>query len=116
MSEKNEIRKVSEPAAAVPVVKPRADILESPDAHYVVLDVPGVTQDNIVLELDHGVLRVQGERRIANEEPLRYERSFHVPNAIRRDEVSAALRAGVLTVTLPKAQEAQTRRIEVAAA
>lgn len=97
-------------------VRPRVDVYESEHAHYVVLDVPGVAQDDVNIELDRGLLTIRALRRVSESEAVSYERAFNVPQGVERDAVQAQLKAGVLTVTLPKAAEAKPRRISVAAA
>ncbi len=97
-------------------VRPRIDVYESEHAHHVVLDVPGVVQEDVSIDLDRDVLAVAALRRFNDAESVRYERAFHVPEGVDRDKIDAQLRAGVLTVTLPKAAEAKPRRIAVAAA
>jgi HSP20 family protein len=89
-------------------------------------DLPGLTEKDVQLQLTQDVLTVSGERRSDAPEgysvhrqerlPARFSRSFTLPVKVDGGAISAALKDGVLTVTMPKAPESQPRRIAVKAA
>jgi HSP20 family protein len=89
-------------------------------------DIPGVTEKDLHLQLTQDVLTVSGERRVTAPEgysahrqersPAKFSRSFTLPCQVNAEAISAALKDGVLTVTLPKAPESQPRQIAVKAA
>lgn len=100
-----------------------ADIFETPEAYIVCADMPGASRDRIDIRLDNRTLticagvepryhaeaqRVQQEYGIGD-----FHRSFRVGENINPDEVTAEYTDGVLTVTLPKTENARARRIEV---
>lgn len=105
---------------------PSIDVKDSDKELTVRAELPGMTENDIEVRLDNGVLTVRGEKKEEkNEEKdgMRYTEcsygSFHravpLPCEVEEDQVDAQFRNGVLTVTLPKTAEAreQTRRIEV---
>jgi HSP20 family protein len=102
---------------------PNADIHETNDALTVVMEMPGVDRDRLNISLENDVLRVEGQidfSKYEGMEPLyteynigHYTRSFALSNKVDRDRISAQLEDGVLTLTLPKAAEARTRRIAI---
>lgn len=104
---------------------PEVDIREDDQALWLWADMPGVTQDQVEVELHDDVLRLEG--RVATEDydgltPIyteynvgNYLRRFTLSNAqhFDRDQISARLENGVLSVKLPKAEQAKPRRIPV---
>jgi HSP20 family protein len=102
---------------------PYADIHETDDALTVVMEVPGVERKDVSVALENDVLRVDGQIDFAKYEGLEpvyteynvghYTRSFTLSSKIDQERISAQLDDGVLTLTLPKAKEAQPRRISI---
>ncbi|XP_047087829.1 21.9 kDa heat shock protein-like [Lolium rigidum] len=103
----------------------RCDWKETPDAHVISLDVPGVRRDDVKVEVeDNRVLRVSGERRADEEKEGerwhraeraagRFWRRFRMPAGADVDRVAARLEDGVLTVTVPKVAEHPRREPRV---
>lgn len=94
-------------------LRPSADVYESSNAWLVVLDMPGVDRDNVTLSLEQDSLKISARRDAGLSDPIVYEREFGIPNTVSREGVSAKLDAGVLSVTLPKHEAYQPRRIPV---
>jgi HSP20 family protein len=102
---------------------PNADIHETQDALTVVLEMPGVVKDNLKVRVEDGVLSVEGRLDLSKYEGLRplyteynighYARSFQLSSKIDQNKIGAALKDGVLSLTLPKAEDAKPRRIDV---
>ena len=102
---------------------PFADIYETDSALCVVMEMPGVEKQNLDVALEHDVLRVDGRidfSKYDGMEPVyteynvgHYTRSFTLSNKIDQEQIRAQLEDGVLTLTLPKAKEAQPRRISI---
>jgi HSP20 family protein len=102
---------------------PSIDIHETPDGLILEADLPGVAQDGVTIQLEDNVLnltaKVQptapGESRLIHEEFRQgdFQRSFILSDEVDRERISAELKNGVLRLTLPKAERAKTRRIEV---
>ena len=105
-SKKNEAVTKDEPQPALPLM----DVYESDKEFLVVADLPGVPQGGADITLEHNRLVVQanGGRR--------YRRELIVPPSVEPEKVSAAMKAGVLTVHLPKREPYQPRQIQVRSA
>ncbi len=102
---------------------PPVDLYETTDRYVLIAELPGLTRDDIDIQVQDGTVTLQGRRRSAAvpcEQYHRVERGhgafrrrFSVPVPIDTRGVSADLKEGILTVTLPKSAEAMPRRIEV---
>ena len=102
---------------------PYADIHETDTALTVLMEMPGVRKDNLDVSLENDVLRVDGRIDFSNYEGMEpvyteynvghYTRSFTLSNKIDQEKISAQLDDGVLTLTLPTAQEAQPRKLSL---
>ena len=103
---------------------PLIDISESEAAIEAKLDLPGVKPEEIEIQLNGNVLTISGERKAEKEEKGKtyhcverrtgsFSRSFSLPCPVEEDEVAAEYHDGVLTVALPKTEEAKTRKIKV---
>lgn len=103
---------------------PRTDISETEDAYVIRMDMPGLSREDVKIELQEGRLRVSGERKIKQEEKGetfrrvermygRFFRSFALPEASDTEHVQARLENGVLTIEVPKREEAKRRRIQI---
>ncbi|MCG8467550.1 MAG: Hsp20/alpha crystallin family protein [Gemmatimonadetes bacterium] len=101
-----------------------ADLFETEERYGVELELPGYVESDIDVTVDRGVLTVTANRETESEEDgktyhvrerraSRLTRSFKLPASVRADEVNASLADGILSVSLPKAPEAQPRQIEV---
>ena len=89
---------------------------EDPVNAYVRAELPGVRREDINVELADGTLTVTATRRQKSgdrEETTTLSRAVAVPETVQADKVAAAYENGVLTVTLPKAEAAQPRKIAV---
>jgi HSP20 family protein len=102
---------------------PTADIYETPDALNVILEMPGVEKTNVDIEVKDGVLRVEGRIDLSKYRGLQplyveynighYARTFQLSNKIDQDKIAAEMKDGVLSLLLPKAEEAKPRTIRV---
>ncbi len=101
---------------------PPIDLYETDSGWVLVADVPGVTKENVALEVDKGVLtlhaRVEDQApagRAIHEEFERtdFYRSFPLSDQVDRERITANVNGGVLTVVLPKGEQARPRRIAV---
>ncbi len=109
-------------ASAQPIVPP-VDIFEDAEGILLRADLPGVSKENLSIAVDGETLTVEGtvalgeaaglqpiysEIRVAN-----YRRSFVLGRDLDASRIEAALRDGVLTLRVPKTEQAKPRRIEV---
>jgi len=103
---------------------PAVDIYETADTIVMKAELPGVTREDIHIQIDGSTLTLKGERRFARdvqeESYLRIERaygsfhrSFALPATVQQENVRAVLRDGVLELTLPKAEDSKPKRISV---
>jgi len=103
-------------------VTPPVDIYEMPDGLVVTADVPGVTREQLDVRVDNHILTIRGQAdRVPAAEPtyreyelVNYFRQFELSDKVDESKITADLQHGVLTLTLPKAEEAKPRQIEVA--
>jgi HSP20 family protein len=103
---------------------PFADIEETDDAWVVEAEVPGVRREDVNVELRDSELEISGEIKERERKGVlrrqtrrtgRFEYRVMLPGPANADKIDASLHDGVLTVRVPKAQEARPRRIEVKA-
>ena len=103
---------------------PALDLYESGDHFVAVVELPGMRKEDIEISLHDATLTVSGERKRENssngdkaERTERYvgtfRRTIALPTRVDAGKVSATYRDGVLTVTLPKAEEVKPKQIQV---
>ncbi len=103
---------------------PAVDIKEEDDRFLLIADIPGVDPKDIEVHMENGILSIKGEResekkteregykRIEREHGIFYRR-FTMPEGVNPEGIEANSKNGVLTVTIPKQEAAQPRRITV---
>jgi HSP20 family protein len=92
------------------------DLYEDKDNTYVRAELPGVDKADINVEMVDDFLTITAARKTKEgdkEESFSFSRSVNIPSAVQADKVAAAYENGVLTVTLPKREEAKPRKISV---
>ena len=103
---------------------PALDVWETEDEIVFALDLPGIPEDKISVELDEGALTIGAERErkqaVSNERSYRFERrfgtfsrTFGVPQGVTEGDVKAAYKDGVLEVHVRKPEQPKPRRIRV---
>jgi HSP20 family protein len=103
---------------------PALDLREDKDSFILSAELPGMKKEEINLSLQDGNLRISGERKsekkFENAEVYRaeryvghFERTMVLPAPVASDKVKAQYKDGVLTVTLPKTEEARPKQIDV---
>ena len=110
-------------SAAAKAWAPSCDLVETDDQIKVLLDLPGMTKDNLDIQLNDSTLVVRGERKFEEQEKAKHHRlerfygnftrSFLLPANVEADKITATFKDGVLEVVLPKAESARTRRIQI---
>lgn len=96
--------------------QPAVDLYEDDHHFYARFELPGVSKDAVDLELENSVLTIRSQEISETDEKLsrsRLERSISVPDGVNLDKVSAAMKDGILTVTMPKAEVRKPRQINV---
>jgi HSP20 family protein len=103
---------------------PALDVFEDEDKITVQVELAGMKKEDFDISLQDDMLTISGERKSESEkregESFRSERSFGafsrsitLPSPVKAEEVKATYEDGVLTVTLPKAEEAKPKKIQV---
>jgi HSP20 family protein len=102
---------------------PALDVSETESEIVLVLDLPGVPQDGIDVEVDEGALTISGTRERRSQEGERFyrverrfgtfSRNVPLPPGVDEARIRADLRDGVLEVRIPKPEEPQPRRIRI---
>jgi HSP20 family protein len=123
VQKKRELEGKEESTVPARTFVPTADIYEDRDSLKVILEMPGVDKGSVTVRVEEGVLYVQGKLDLTKYRGLQplyteynignYSRSFRLSNAIDQDKIGAELKDGVLSLTLPKAEKAKPRTIQV---
>jgi HSP20 family protein len=119
---KRELTKKDEATIPARTYLPHTDIYETDDALMVVMEMPGVDKDHTDITVEDGVLSVAGRLVFSKYEKLQpvyteyniglYRRSFSLsPSAVDEHKITAEMKDGVLTLTLPKAEKVKPRKI-----
>ncbi len=102
---------------------PLVNLYDSRDVLYVVAEIPGVTKENIEINYQDGALTITGKRepkKYGQSELLRqeqpqgdFEKIIRVPMSIKSSDIKAKFEDGMLSISLPKTEEAKPRQIAV---
>jgi HSP20 family protein len=104
--------------------RPAVDVYEEKGELVVKADLPGLSKDDIDVEVEDDVLTLKGTRQEENESEEgghyrcerasgAFERTFRLPAGVDASKIKAAFKDGVLTIRLPKAEEAKPRKIKI---
>src|SRR3954447_18401516 len=104
---------------------PAMDLLETEEHFVLRADLPGLTQEDVQIELEDSTLTVSGERRTEHEDKQEgyyrverafgsFSRSLTLPKGIDAEAVTASFENGVLEIRVPKPEERKPRRISIA--
>jgi HSP20 family protein len=105
---------------------PVADIYESENELVVNLDLPGVDPKMVEIRVENNILSIRGDRQFEDKQNKEnfhrversygpFARSFTLSTAVDADKIRANYKSGVLSITLPKAEAAKPKRIQIAA-
>jgi len=103
---------------------PRADILEQDDKYLINMDMPGLDKKDVKIEVEDGYLVISGERKSEHENKKdgwlkcersygKFQRSFNLGGNVDESKIKAEFKNGELTLTLPKAEKAQKKKISI---
>jgi HSP20 family protein len=103
---------------------PPVDIQENGDAYLFHAELPGMSKEDIHITLENSVLRLSGERKFEKDAKKEnyhrvertygtFTRTFTLPTQVDPEQVQAAFENGILTITVPKAEQAKPRRITI---
>jgi HSP20 family protein len=123
VQEKKELAAKGEKTVPARYYMPATDIYETDEALTVVMEVPGVERKDIEVNIENDMLKVEGRIDFSKYEGLEplyteynvghFSRAFTLSGKIDQQQIGANIEDGVLTLTLPKAKEAQPRRIKI---
>jgi HSP20 family molecular chaperone IbpA len=123
VQEKKEVATKAEKTQPARFFTPLTDIYETDEALTVVMEMPGVEKKSLDVQLENDTLRVEGRIDVSKYDGLgplyseynvgHFARSFSVSSGVDGKRISAVLDDGVLTLTLPKVEEARPRRIPI---
>ena len=121
MKQSDITRKAEKEASLVPPV----DVVETAEGITVTADLPGVSKDNLTLRVDGDTLSIEGSVALGESTSMQavyaeirvahYKRSFVLSRDLDASKIEASMKNGVLTLKVPKAEQAKPRRIEVKA-
>ena len=103
---------------------PSLDVAETKNDVVVKAEIPGMDPKDIDISLTDGLLTIKGEKKQEREEKEKdyhlversygtFTRSIRLPKEVQRDKINASYKNGVLTVTLPKSEEAKRQEIKI---
>ena len=103
---------------------PPCDISDSETEYYVTIDIPGLEKDDFDVEISGNSLKISGEKKQVRQERKlhhykteraygRFEKSFVLPEGLKKEEIEANYNNGVLSLTLPKIEKSKFKRISV---
>lgn len=128
MTEKTEMTRTADEQQPAPgtrdetrMLTPPVDIFEVEEGLAVVVDLPGVPKENVDVNVENGVLTIQGKVDAQTEgdviwrefDLMTYYRQFQLGEQVDQARIQADMKYGVLTIRLPKVEAAQPRKIEV---
>jgi len=105
---------------------PAVDLYEDKDNLYLKAEVPGMKKEDIIISIHDGVLSLSGERKHEEKHSTaevyrserflgRFQRTLTLPTLVDTEKVKATYTDGILSVTLPKAEESKPKQIEIKA-
>jgi HSP20 family protein len=103
---------------------PPVDIQETEEGYRLQAELPGLTKEDIQITLENNVLRLTGERKFEREARKEsfhriertygsFSRAFALPNQVNAEGVQASFENGILTLMVPKAEQAKPRKIAI---
>ncbi len=103
---------------------PRVEVTEFEDHYQVDAELPGMERKDIKVELNNQILTISGEKHAESEKKDRnihlrervfgsFSRSFQLPAHVKSEKINAEYKNGVLTLRLPKVEEAKPKQIEI---
>lgn len=103
---------------------PRVNVDENEDRFEITAEVPGMTRDDISIEIQENILTLKGEKKIEKEDKNRschicecsygtFQRSFTLPENVKSEEIEAEYSNGILRIGIPKAEPVKPKEIKV---
>lgn len=119
----NETETAKTEEKSLPRVKPATDIVETEEGYFIYMDMPGVSKEALIIDLNEDEIKVSGRTSYPAPDGEKlvhvefgngeYYRGFTVSQIVDKARIKASLKNGVLELHLPKAEKAQPRKIEI---
>jgi HSP20 family protein len=104
--------------------KPSVDVTDEGSSYRVSADLPGLSEKDLKVNIEKGVLSIEGEKSESSETKEKnylvserrfgsFKRSIRLPEDIRQDEISAEFKNGVLSVSVPKSERTESKKIDI---
>jgi HSP20 family protein len=123
VQKKRPVQSAEESTAPTSMFVPTTDIFETDDALRVLVEMPGVEKANVDISVKDRVLTIEGRidfQKYAGMTPVyteynigNFHRRFSLSNKVDASKIRAEMRDGLLTLTVPKSEEAKAQRIEI---
>lgn len=105
-------------------VVPAVNLEETEDAFKLSAELPGIDKKDISITLENNVLCIKGEKKSENEDKGKnyhrmersygkFQRAFELPGTVNREKIEADFKNGILNISVPKAEEAKPKQIEI---
>lgn len=105
-------------------VVPAVNLEETEDAFIISAELPGMSKKDIAIKLENNILSISGEKKAEKEQKGKnfhrversygkFHRAFELPGFVQRESIDAAYENGVLSVKVPKAEEAKPKQIDI---
>ncbi len=105
-------------------ISPRINVEENENEWVISAELPGVTKEDVKVNFQDGVLTISGEKKFEKEDKDKnyhrversygkFSRSMRISTPIVSDKIEAGYKDGILTISLPKAEEAKPKLIDV---
>ena len=105
-------------------VVPAINLEETEETFKVTAELPGMSKEDISITLENNVLSISGEKKEENEDKSKnyhrversygkFHRAFELPGVVNRDKIEADYKDGILNISVPKAEEAKPKQIEI---
>ena len=103
---------------------PQVDVTETADEYRVRAELPGVSKDDVTVELEHGLLTIRGEKKSQRDEKIEkgrrlecsygaFSRSFSLPQDADSDQIAAKFKDGVLDVTIKRSTAGKPKQVTI---
>ncbi len=112
-----------EHSPSMTLTRPNVDLYESENMYTLLVEMPGVDETSVEVQLEKEVLTIEGESRMGKLEGYhliagdlghrKYQRSFRISDDINRQGIDAVITNGVLRLTMPKSAESKSQKLEV---
>ena len=106
-------------------LSPKVEMAESDDAYEITAELPGLDEQEVEVSLREGLLTLSGEKKAEREEKKKdtylserrygaFKRSFRIPDDVQSDKITAMMKKGVMTITMPKSAKGKTKARKIA--